>query len=647
MPCLLEWSDESLKAWSNVLVAAAKPARYPHFPQLDQDGSWKDWSPSPNLPDHEPTFVEQPPQSRRAYPGDKSAIEHELHQPLHYGTLTHDHIRLLKIDHAMMDDDVLRGFELVTVPLETAPEYEALSYCWRDMRLCTGIFFPGCDGSQRVLRITEDLATFLYVIIRSQVRPRYLWIDQISINQQDTNERNTQVRFMGNIYQNASQVLVWLGQQSDFQPERQSLPMNPEPHTDVGGISVLQWIMSSAIFARPWFSRLWVFQEVVQAKLIKVFVGDSPRTWQSLDDLARWLWDSKESSDMALIYAYINPVFLYHVQKAKEEIATQGQMNLARWLPQINGRLKCRDARDKVFALLGCAKDMFPVDFVDYRKTNTDVFTDFARILIERTESLSIIAYFNPERNCNVPTWVTQWDQFYKLSLEGIDREYPYSASRGRAHITVPSTNAQRLTVQGKVVDIIEVDMNLLRCNYPTHTIVVLYSNLISMLDQVWPKMRHVYHSPIQPIDCCSVTDYYCPNFVRDAVDALLCHDGHSLDKIYSVIESLLFLIRDGYSPSGLSGDIIVVSSSQFMREIAKSVGRRLVILQSSRMAMVRGVAQVGDPIVILHGLNTPCVLHKTEEKGEWQFCGDTFVKGIMQGEGVSWEEDQADTFVL
>jgi hypothetical protein len=43
-------------------------------------------------------------------------------------------------------------------------------------------------------------------------RVRTIWIDAICINQQDISERTQQVQFMRCIYENAEQVLIWLGE---------------------------------------------------------------------------------------------------------------------------------------------------------------------------------------------------------------------------------------------------------------------------------------------------------------------------------------------------------------------------------------------------------------------------------------------------
>ena len=88
--------------------------------------------------------------------------------------------------NANFRDNVLQGYRLVTVDLDDAPSFDALSYCWGDMRLCTGILFDtgiGLDLVERMFRVTEDLATCLVSILRTQSledKPKYLWIDQVS-----------------------------------------------------------------------------------------------------------------------------------------------------------------------------------------------------------------------------------------------------------------------------------------------------------------------------------------------------------------------------------------------------------------------------------------------------------------------------------
>jgi hypothetical protein len=60
------------------------------------------------------------------------------------------------------------------------------------------------------MKITKSLDEVLR-FLRHTSRPRVLWIDQVSINQNDTQERSEQVQGMRSIYSKAYSVVVWLG----------------------------------------------------------------------------------------------------------------------------------------------------------------------------------------------------------------------------------------------------------------------------------------------------------------------------------------------------------------------------------------------------------------------------------------------------
>ncbi|KAH8747861.1 heterokaryon incompatibility protein-domain-containing protein, partial [Hyaloscypha sp. PMI_1271] len=94
------------------------------------------------------------------------------------------------------------------------------------------------------------------------------WSDTVWINQDSIEERGSQVAIMGSIFENARRVFIYLGEE-DFHSnlamaylsaiEKREIqfdtPTTPE---------VLEAL--TLFLARPWFSRIWVLQEVYQAK---------------------------------------------------------------------------------------------------------------------------------------------------------------------------------------------------------------------------------------------------------------------------------------------------------------------------------------------------------------------------------------------
>ena len=125
-----------------------------------------------------------------------------------YSSLLHDDsIRLLALLPAGdgPNDSVL-SCGLEDCRLSDNPSYEALSYTWGQP-----IFPEILNTHKGFLRITENLALALRRL-RLYDRVRYLWVDAVCINQNDTAEKSRQVAMMGSIYRSARQVICWLGQ---------------------------------------------------------------------------------------------------------------------------------------------------------------------------------------------------------------------------------------------------------------------------------------------------------------------------------------------------------------------------------------------------------------------------------------------------
>ncbi|PVH74769.1 HET-domain-containing protein, partial [Cadophora sp. DSE1049] len=143
--------------------------------------------------------------------------------------------------------------ELSVAALEEKPKYEALSYEWGDAKTTWAIVL---NGKRKLIR--ENLYQAL-LHLRNQDTIRTLWIDALSINQCDIQERNQQVQEMHRIYSRASIVLIWLGLEND----------TTGPAFDLlkrGGVrnfrgSVLKMALAD-LCDRPYWNRVWIVQEV-------------------------------------------------------------------------------------------------------------------------------------------------------------------------------------------------------------------------------------------------------------------------------------------------------------------------------------------------------------------------------------------------
>ncbi|KAH8591877.1 heterokaryon incompatibility, partial [Bisporella sp. PMI_857] len=85
----------------------------------------------------------------------------------------------------------------------------ALSYAWGETTTTHHVMIEG-----KRLPITANLDKALRRVRRNN-QDLYLWVDAICINQDDTAEKENQISMMFQIYQSATQVVVYLGEHSD------------------------------------------------------------------------------------------------------------------------------------------------------------------------------------------------------------------------------------------------------------------------------------------------------------------------------------------------------------------------------------------------------------------------------------------------
>ena len=125
-----------------------------------------------------------------------------------YSTLLYDDsVRLLKLFPASSDvNDQGLGCVLEDCRLSDDLPYEALSYAWGQP-----VFPELLHTHKGILKITENLALALHSL-RFKDRVRYLWVDAVCINQNDSMEKSRQVAMMSIIYKSARRVICWLGQ---------------------------------------------------------------------------------------------------------------------------------------------------------------------------------------------------------------------------------------------------------------------------------------------------------------------------------------------------------------------------------------------------------------------------------------------------
>lgn len=168
---------------------------------------------------------------------------------------TNRSIRLLRLLPAE-DENADIQCDLFDYTLQNARDthlYEALSYVWGDPNDTLPISVSGCR-----MDITVNLHAGL-LRLRNHSLDRILWVDAICINQEDEQEKASQIQFMVVIYDQATRVVAWLGEAAhDSSLAFEAIHAAGRKNSTAVTYNDEIHAAGMALLHRPWFRRIWV-----------------------------------------------------------------------------------------------------------------------------------------------------------------------------------------------------------------------------------------------------------------------------------------------------------------------------------------------------------------------------------------------------
>ena len=183
------------------------------------------------------------------------------------------------------------AYHLINVKLDDKPRYHALSYAWGTLPATIPIEL---DGSRFL--VTKNLYLALEQLDRTS-SPAH-WIDAICINQTKDEEKNVQVQQMTRIYENAERVFVWLRDREENSDAAFDLLRSfgsPDDENNFAEMAMSSfvnpkqtpmWTALAWLLARSYWTRAWIFQELVVSNDAEVWCGESSCHWNILAALA-------------------------------------------------------------------------------------------------------------------------------------------------------------------------------------------------------------------------------------------------------------------------------------------------------------------------------------------------------------------------
>lgn len=336
------------------------------------------------------------------------------HKPFKHAPLATDptQIRLLRLNDSLDRNGLIKG-EIEHHDLSSIPPYVAISYCWGEDKRSISILI-----SNRLLKIRTNLYDLLRILVKCPPQPRfkYLWIDQICIDQSNIRERNHQVQYMQQIYQNAECVYAWLGSAENDSDRAMRLIASAKVDDKVSKLDshLRLWSPDDIhqplrdLFRRDYWYRLWIVQEIVLAKQVIVLCGQH---CVSLEKMQAYCWtgDAEKLIDSRLYQP--------------------GEAHFALWaaIAAFHDR-SCEDNRDMIFGLQGIVVPAERVP-IDYAIHPIDLYMNTVHLLLAQQKILHKKG--NPDLKETLPLLGEAMNLIHGMDKKTKLRELIVAAGRG------------------------------------------------------------------------------------------------------------------------------------------------------------------------------------------------------------------------
>lgn len=569
-----------------------------------------------------------------------------MEEAFEYGERLDDgQIRVLVVDRGRFGHPIKCSLHVHT--LDESPQYEALSYAWGDPTLCEHIWIDN-----KRCPVTKSLNEALQYM-QSRCKKMRIWVDAVCINQNDISEKNAQVQNMSAIFGRAFRTRAWIGVPTPGLENALEVVVKLAEHfTHEQVIQYRDCIL--AVLLRPWFSRLWVWQEIALAQQCVVVCGYSNcsiqslfqfhRRWRGLGVALRLAVDPGHDLPGHLSDALEN---LRGMRLTFAEVQSRQGSSFISLLRRSSTAL-CVEPRDHIFALRGIYErvsggDRIPSE-VDYNLDVSALFTHSTCEALLRPKgiealirALSSTGRHKAARGAGVrrhelPSWVPDWaDDSRSVGYLGPSSYAAGGDSEIKLSRDMFTASGRRLTLHG-------LSMCAVR-----DTCYVAEQR--SQTD--WESLEQWAFSDRSPALPDLGSRETLEAFARTLIaDMLLPLDGFDYKrwpadddrlsrKPWRSIESLDNRLAAG---AGNTSDGAALSADQYAFEYCRSVacyGRRCITTTSGHFALGPGDSQPDDELIVFPGVTMPLLLRRRSNGTTYELIGPAYLHGFMDGEAI------------
>jgi hypothetical protein len=596
-----------------------------------------------------------------------------------YKPLTRNSIRVLELHPAASDAPL--HCTIVTQGIGDQA-YDALSYVWGDP---TPAALIKCrdEVDEGELGIGRGLALAL-LAFRLTDQTRRIWVDALCINQKDVAERQSQVRLMGFIYEQAQRVLCWLGPFDDQVEDAESRArlaihflrsFNDEPQerlqearqylhgeddtADTEGPLLDSWLAVKELFDIEYFHRAWIIQEVGLARDARFFWGNQD-LWLDWTEVATFCYFMDNNGASVINHLQLKSWVANHINLVwATDSAGKPTHNFVEVLHWARVH-RSTDPRDYIYALLSHPSATVNGSLLvqpNYSITPAQAYIELALNVIERTKSLLILAFVDHHEEAGtliLPTWVPDW---HALNLVAPIR-CPTQAATGTddSFSFAESEKGMIIKCRGFSIDTLRAMTDMIE---PSGLIVTtlekeMRKRIPFLIDHIWTKLVVESGIPLASVkEFLAALSLVLTGGYFNTSDSTSgeIQEQQQSDLAAFVLEYERIRV-DGYSDrfftnlsteeKALIQDMAAKGSAhQFVQDMTwTSMCRKVFRTANGHIGLGPRIMKEGDLCVILLGAIYPMILRRCDNY--FQLIGPALLYGYMNGEAEKLSQNGA-----
>jgi hypothetical protein len=549
-------------------------------------------------------------------------------------------------------------------PVESPSPYDALSYVWGKPEPTFPFY---CNGT--VFRISSNLNLALHHLAEPG-QSRYLWIDQICINQKDGSEKETQIRLMDQIYGSANKVAIWLGEApAEMDLVLHSMHSIVKALEDFNGTVLVRkenfeflglpamssavWGALRVIFSSSWFERLWTLQEAVLARTLEIHIGSHIIDWNALSSLS-----------LAISKANLVSFCRNDTSRLKDRVDGHGSITQIHFLRQCRALLGhvvlplvieatrtrlCTVEVDRFYAITGLVhKEVRGRMLIDYNSSIQATFINFFKLVIELDATLCLL-HTPCTRNdtLHLPSWCPNICQPSAASALGVFslgagyragcRQFPKKTSGFKVlsesnNVQVPGLNIDRVTT------VVPMEFQFPGTDEPDIARQALEweASCLKIAQEIYEMSG-------------GVPEQHWRTLIANKL-----HTGQpcatNLIEAYHNMKKYLQYRTTSVDRMPGTDDEIVRSMEFVTAVVAACYGRRYFATENGRVGLGPEDIMPGDLVCIFFSGPVPYILRPSQHTSNCMFLGESYVHGLMNSEALDMLDQgdiQTTTFEL